>query len=98
MAALTLVCQWRPDLLARGFASDADVVRVGADDLRIMSWNFVAIGLIFTCSGLFQAMGNTWPALAGGIARVLVLCCRWHGSPPAMACGSSSSGTSASPP
>ena len=73
MAALTLLCQWGPEHLVRGFAADPQVVRVGADYLRIMSWSFVGIGLIFTCSGLFQAIGNTWPALMSGVARMLVL-------------------------
>lgn len=39
--------------------------------LRIISWNFVASGLIFTCSGMFQAMGNTLPALLSSASRLL---------------------------
>ncbi|VAW43740.1 Multi antimicrobial extrusion protein (Na(+)/drug antiporter), MATE family of MDR efflux pumps [hydrothermal vent metagenome] len=25
--------------------------------------NFIASGIIFTCSGMFQALGNIWPAM-----------------------------------
>ena len=71
MIALTLLCQIRPDWLIRFFTSDADVVAVGAEFLRIISWNFVASGLIFTCSGMFQALGNTLPALQSSASRLL---------------------------
>ena len=30
------------------------------------------MGLIFTSSGLFQAMGNTWPPLASSAMRLLI--------------------------
>jgi putative MATE family efflux protein len=70
MAALTLLCQWQGSALIRAFSGDPDVVRVGGEYLRIISWNFVAIGLVFTCSSLFQALGNTWPSLLSSILRV----------------------------
>ena len=39
------------------------VVAFGTDYLRIISWNFMAMGLIFTSFSIFQALGNTWPSL-----------------------------------
>jgi len=71
MAVLTLLCQWRPELLMTGFTDDPMVTAVGADYLRIISWNFVASGLIFTCSGMFQALGNTIPAVISSASRML---------------------------
>jgi len=71
MLGLTLVCQLRPQLFIQGFSRQPDVVAVGAEYLRIISWNFVATGLIFTCSGLFQALGNTWPSLLSSASRLL---------------------------
>jgi putative MATE family efflux protein len=71
MFLLTLFCQWRPALLVAGFAKDPGVIRVGADYLRTISWNFVASGLIFSCSGMFQALGNTVPSLLGSSSRLL---------------------------
>ena len=47
---------------------------MGVQYLRIISWNFVATGIIFTCSGLFQAIGNTWPALLSSATRILPFC------------------------
>ena len=71
MFAITLVCQWRPDWFIERFTADAGVVAVGAPYLRIISWNFVANGLIFTCSGMFQAVGNTWPSLLSSASRLV---------------------------
>ncbi len=84
MALLTAVCHWNPELLVRGFSSDPQVVAVGAEYLRILSWNFVGTGIIFTCSGMFQALGNTWPALLSSGGRILtfVLPALWLSTQP----------------
>jgi putative MATE family efflux protein len=71
MLVLTLLCQISPAVLLRGFTNDAAVIGVGAQFLRIVSWNFAAAGVVFTCSGLFQALGNTWPTLLSSAARLL---------------------------
>jgi putative MATE family efflux protein len=70
MLVLTLVCQVRPQVFIEFFSRQPEVVEVGATYLRIISWNFVATGLVFTCSGLFQALGNTWPSLASSGSRL----------------------------
>ncbi len=71
MLLLTLFCQWRPDLMIMGFTDDPDVIAVGAEFLRIISWNFVATGIVFTNSSMFQAMGNTIPALLASATRIM---------------------------
>lgn len=71
MILLTAFCQWRPELLVGFFTDDPAVVLVGAQYLRIISWNFVATGIIFTCSGLFQALGNTLPSLVASGTRLI---------------------------
>jgi len=71
MIAITMLCQWRPELFIEGFTRQPDAVAVGSTYLRVISWNFLATGLIFTCSGLFQALGNTWPSLLSSGARLL---------------------------
>src|SRR4029450_535981 len=53
------------------FTREADVIDVGAQFLRIASLNFIASGLIFTCSGVFQGLGSTGPALGAPASRVL---------------------------
>ena len=71
MLLITLLCQWHPEWFIYAFSRAPEVVAVGAPYLRIISWNFVATGLIFTCSGLFQALGNTWPSLLSSASRLL---------------------------
>jgi len=71
MLALTLLCQWQPGWLIGWFTDEAEVIAVGGDFLRIISWNFVASGIIFTCSGMFQALGNTVPSLISGASRLV---------------------------
>lgn len=71
MLVLTLLCQWQPDLLVRGFTGDAGVLAVASEFLAYISWNFLASGLVFTCSGMFQALGNTLPALFSTSVRLL---------------------------
>ncbi len=71
MIALMLFTQWRADWMVSKFTSEADVIEVGSHFLRIASFNFVASGLIFTCSGIFQGLGHTWPALAATASRIV---------------------------
>lgn len=71
MLLLTVACKLLPDTLARLFTDDARSVAFAADYLRIISWNFVATGIVYACSGLFQAFGNTWPGLLSTVLRVL---------------------------
>ena len=72
MILLTFLCQWQPAVFFRPFTSEPKVVEVGAEFLRVVSWNFVASGLIFTCSGMFQALGNTLPALISSASRIFL--------------------------
>jgi len=71
MFTLTLACQWHPGWFVAGFTSDPEVIAVASRFLQVISWNFVASGLIFTCSGIFQGLGHTWPALASSSSRIL---------------------------
>ena len=65
------------------------VVAVGDEYLRIISWNFVASGIIFVGSSMFQAIGNTIPPLITSFLRLVlvavpVLCCPGTPLHPAM--------------
>jgi MATE family, multidrug efflux pump len=71
MLADTLLCQWKADALVRLFTADPTAVAVGDGYLKIMSWNFVGTGLAFTCSSLFQALGNSWPSLLSSGSRIV---------------------------
>jgi len=87
MLALTLLCQFKAEWFVIGFTQDAAVVAVATEFLRYISWNFVASGLVFTCSGLFQAIGNTVPSLLSSASRLLtfVLPAIWLSRQPGLA-------------
>jgi len=71
MLTITLLCQISPHLLVQPFSNDPAVIAVATEFLRIASWNFVAVGLTFCCSGMFQALGDTRPALISSGTRLL---------------------------
>jgi len=71
MLGLTILCQFEAAIFVRGFSADPEVTAVAATFLSIISWNFVPTAIIFTCSGMFQAMGNTWPALISTATRFI---------------------------
>jgi putative MATE family efflux protein len=71
MLLLTLIVQVQSAWLIRPFSKEPSVVAVGAQFLTIISWNFVATGIIFTCSSTFQGLGNTWPSLASSASRLI---------------------------
>jgi Na+-driven multidrug efflux pump len=72
MVVLTLAVHIDPGWFIRPFTGDPAVVVVGATFLQVISWNFVASGINFTCSAMFQALGNTWPALLSTGMRLLM--------------------------
>jgi MATE family, multidrug efflux pump len=73
MALFAVLCHIAPAALIRVFSSDPEVVAVGDEYLRIISWNFVASGVIFVCSSTFQAMGNTIPSLVSSFVRIFIM-------------------------
>ena len=73
MAAFAVLCHIAPAAMVRIFSQDAQVVSVGEEYLRVISWGFVATGVVFVASSTFQAMGNTLPSLATSFLRVLIV-------------------------
>lgn len=71
MALLTLACLTQADLMLRGFSADKQVILMSMVFLQTICWNFVPSGLAFTCSGMFQSLGNTWPALISTAVRLI---------------------------
>ena len=70
MVLMTVLCQLEGERMVRFFAPQPDVVEVGADFLRIISFNFLGQGIVWTCSSVFQGLGNTLPSLASSGMRV----------------------------
>ena len=71
MVILTLLSIWNPIVFFRPFTSDPDVLKVAIGFISVISFNFVPSGLIFTSSGLFQGLGNTWPSLIATSTRII---------------------------
>jgi Na+-driven multidrug efflux pump len=70
MFSMTLLCQWQGEAMIRFFTQDTEVIAVATQFIHVISWNFFAMGIVFTCSSLFQALGNTWPALVSTGTRL----------------------------
>ena len=72
MLIITALCHIAPDSIVRFFNADPAVVAFGAEYLRIISWNFLATGVVFVSSSIFQGMGNTLPPLASSSMRIIL--------------------------
>jgi putative MATE family efflux protein len=70
MLVVLAVCQFEAERMVRVFTSEAAVIAVAVGFLQIISWNFVATGVIFTCSSMFQALGNTVPSVISSGTRI----------------------------
>ncbi len=85
MLACGAICFLFPAVLIGVFSTDPEVLAVGSEYLRICSWAFIASGMIFVASSTFQAMGNTLPALATSVLRIVlvavpaIVVSRWPG-------------------
>jgi putative MATE family efflux protein len=71
MVVMTFFCQWGSAPVVGAFTKDATAISVGTQYLQIISWNFVASGFVFTCSAVFQGLGNTVPAVISSASRLV---------------------------
>jgi len=73
MLVFAIASHIAPAALVGIFTKDPAVIAVGEEYMRIVSWNYVASGLIFVASSMFQAMGNTLPSLIASAVRILLI-------------------------
>jgi putative MATE family efflux protein len=73
MVLLSVACRIAGAGMVRVFSSDPEVVAVGTEYLRIVSWTFAASGVIYVGSSMFQALGHTLPALIASFARIVIV-------------------------
>src|ERR1700722_5520412 len=71
MVLMTFFCQWGSPWVIAGFTKDPTALAVGSQYLQIISWNFLASGFVFTCSAVFQGLGNTVPAVVSSATRLV---------------------------
>jgi putative MATE family efflux protein len=55
------------------FSHDPEVIRIGVDYLHIAAWSFVASGVVFVSSSMFQALGNAVPPMLTSISRIALI-------------------------
>lgn len=72
MLLLTAVAPFTAPAMIRAFSSDPAVIRYGAEYLSIMALVFVASGVVFSSSSVFQGLGNTMPPLLTTASRLLL--------------------------
>ena len=73
MFIAAILCNIAPAALVAIFSTDPGVIETGNEYLRIISWNFIASGVIFVCSSMFQALGNTIPSLIASMSRIVII-------------------------
>ena len=73
MGLFFILCQFAPSGLIRLFTKDPAAIAVGDEYLRVVSWSFLASGVVFVAGSMFQAMGNTVPSLATSLVRVVLV-------------------------
>lgn len=72
MLLLAAITWAAPGAMVRLFSQDKDVVAFGRDYLNIVALNFIAAGIVFTTSSIFQGLGNTIPPLFSSASRLLI--------------------------
>ncbi len=72
MVVFALLCHVAPRAMIGVFSRDPQVLAVGEDYLRIVSWNFIASAIVFVASSMFQALGNTIPSMLASLVRLVV--------------------------
>ncbi|MEP6547390.1 MAG: MATE family efflux transporter [Gammaproteobacteria bacterium] len=84
MVSLTLFCHLGGAWAVRAFTSNPAVLAVGTQFLLVISWNFLATGIVFTCSAVFQGLGHTMPAVLSAASRLtsFVVPALWLASSP----------------
>jgi putative MATE family efflux protein len=73
MLVLLIISQAAAPQLVGVFTHDPAAIDAGAHYLRIISWSFVASGVIFVTNSMFQAMGNTMPSVVTSLARIVIV-------------------------
>ncbi len=72
MLILTFISWLAAPLLIRIFSNDPNVIAFGSEYLRIVALNFVAAGVVFSSSSVFQGIGNTIPPLLSSASRLFL--------------------------
>lgn len=72
MLILTLLTWAAAPQMIRAFSADPAVIQYGAEYLGIIALVFVASGIVFSSSSVFQGLGNTVPPLLTTASRLVL--------------------------
>ena len=73
MVVSALIGYFAAERLMALFSNDPLVVQIGVDYLQIIAWSFVASGVVFVSSSMFQALGNSIPPLITSLSRITLI-------------------------
>jgi len=73
MVVSAIVCYAFAAQLISVFSHDPDVIDIGVGYLHVVAWSFVASGVVFVTSSMFQALGNTIPPLLSSFSRIALI-------------------------
>jgi putative MATE family efflux protein len=73
MVVSAIVCYTFAAQLISVFSHDPDVIAIGVEYLHVVAWSFVASGVVFVSSSMFQALGNTIPPLLSSFSRIALI-------------------------
>lgn len=72
MGLLSIITIWNAEFFLAGFTDDPEVLSIGILFLQLIAFNFIPSGIVFTCSGMLQGLGNTWPAFYSMASRIVL--------------------------
>jgi putative MATE family efflux protein len=72
MTIMTLLCMTQAESMLLIISDNKEVLLISTTFLQIICFNYIPSGLVFTCSGMFQALGNTFPALLSTATRLIL--------------------------
>ena len=70
-AIMLPIMQFGGDNIVRIFVEDADVIAMGSRALRITSWFYAFLGIIYVTRGVLNGIGDAFFALLNGIVEIL---------------------------
>jgi putative MATE family efflux protein len=72
MLVLAVLTWFTAPRMIGAFSSDPRVIQFGGEYLTIVAINYVASGIVFSSSSVFQGIGNTVPPLLSSASRLLL--------------------------
>lgn len=73
MMAFGALCILAGGQMMAWFTDEACVIAIGSLFLTWVGWNFIPSSVVMGCNGVYQGLGNTWPALFCSFVRIAIV-------------------------